>query len=161
MCCQPPRSRRTIQICTDPMSLYYVALCPTFTRENREICSMVVEQSLLSQVDVPLFAWVSLEEMGFLQDDLPILSRLRPYMVSHFYLSILVFRSFVSFLFGFCLLRGICAGAKWENKHIISLCFEANNIISTYHMDICVLKASIPVTSKSIVIKTITFLSGS
>ena len=73
---------------------------------------MVVEQSLLSQVDVPLFAWVSLEEMGFLQDDLPILSRLRPYMVSHFYLSILVFRSFVSFLFGFCLLRGICAGAK-------------------------------------------------
>ena len=106
MCCQPPRSRRTIQICTDPMSLYYVALCPTFSRENREICSMVVEQSLLSQVDVPLFAWASLEEMGFLQDDLPILSRLRPYMVSRFlsFYSCLSFFCFFSFrfhLFGF------------------------------------------------------------
>ena len=73
---------------------------------------MVVEQSLLSQVDVPLFAWASLEEMGFSRMICLFFPACVPIWYRAFYLSILVFRSFVSFLFGFCLLRGICAGAK-------------------------------------------------
>lgn len=102
------------------MSLYFVALCPTFSRENREICSMVVEQSLLSQVDVPLSAWASLEEMGFLQDDLPILFRLRPYMVSRFlsFYSCLSFFCFFSFRLS-PLARDLCRGQMRKQTYYI------------------------------------------
>ena len=81
---------------------------------------MVVGQYLLFQINVLLSAWDSLEEMD-LWDLLPILSRLRPYMVSRF-LSFYSCLPFIFFFFSFRLLplaRDLCRAQMRKQAYYI------------------------------------------